>query len=88
MRVGPVLLRRKMPQIKNGPKTLNDLLERVYSGCMARMKDETRCSKISYAAAKDAGWYKGKDGKWHKRKDNESIKDKLDIEPRGTIVIQ
>jgi hypothetical protein len=77
-----------MPQVANAPKGLNDLLERVYSGCMARMKDETRCSKISWAAAKQAGWYKGKDGKWHKRKGEESIKDTIDAKPVHEIIYQ
>jgi len=77
-----------MPQVKDAPKGLNDILESAYNSCMARMKDETRCSKISWAAAKNAGWFRGKDGKWHKRKAGESIKDKIDVTPGHEIIYQ
>jgi hypothetical protein len=56
-----------MPQVPNGPKGLNSLLESVYSGCMKEHNDKGRCSATAWQAAKNAGWYRGKDGKWHKK---------------------
>lgn len=57
-----------MPQVSGGPKTLNSLLERVYSSCMARRKNKSMCSATAWSAAKGAGWYRDKDGKWKQRK--------------------
>lgn len=57
-----------MPQIKNGPKALNELLERVYASCMNEKNNKTTCSKIAWTAAYSAGWYRDKSGKWKKRK--------------------
>lgn len=55
------------PQVKDGPKGLNSLLEEVFTGCTKGGKDETSCSKIAWDAAKKAGWAKGPDEKWHKK---------------------
>ncbi len=55
-----------MPQIKNGPKALNDLLEKVYKSCMNLNNDSTQCSKISWDAAKKI-WKKDDKGNWVKK---------------------
>ena len=57
-----------MPQIKNGPKKLNELLENVYSSCMKEKNNKTICSKEAWGAAYNNGWYKDKKGKWTQRK--------------------
>ena len=57
-----------MPRVKNGPSSLNSLLESVYSSCMKKHKNPTMCSQSAWGAAKNAGWIRGDDGKWHKRK--------------------
>ena len=57
-----------MPQVKEGPKGLNSLLESVYSSCMKKRNNQAVCSMEAWTAAKNAGWFKTKDGKW-KRKD-------------------
>ena len=57
-----------MPQIKNGPKELNELLEAVYSSCMKKKNDKAICSKESWGAAYNNGWHKDKSGKWKKKK--------------------
>ncbi len=56
-----------MPQVKDGPASLNNLLERVYSDCMKRRNNPSMCSQSAWSAAKNAGWFRGSDGKWHKR---------------------
>jgi hypothetical protein len=56
-----------MPQVKDGPKSLNDLLEEVYSKCMLKHKNAAMCSASAWSVAKDAGWQLGKDKKWHKK---------------------
>lgn len=56
-----------MPQVKDGPKSLNSLLESVYASCMKEHNNEAMCSASAWAAAKNAGWRRGKDGKWHKK---------------------
>ena len=56
-----------MPQIKNGPVTLNTLLEEVYSKCMKKHKNEAMCSMSAWSVAKESGWRLGKDKKWHKK---------------------
>lgn len=56
-----------MPQVKDGPKELNALLESVYSDCMSSNNNEALCSKEAWSAARNAGWRKGKDGKWRKK---------------------
>ena len=60
-------VKKKMPQIKGGPKSLNVLLERVYADCMSEHNNESRCSAAAWTAARNDGWEKGKDGKWHKK---------------------
>jgi len=72
-----------MPQIKGGPKELNKLLERVYRQCMLTRKNETKCSKIAWGAAKNAGWYKDKDGKWKKRKKGKKQQSAIMLYERG-----
>ena len=63
-----------MPQVANGPKTLNELLERVYGSCIASGKDKGYCSRVSWQAAHDAGWYKDpKSGKWRKKDFSKAI---------------
>ena len=57
-----------MPQVSGVPKELNRLLESAYSSCMADKNNKALCSKISWGAARNAGWYKDKDGQWKKRK--------------------
>jgi len=57
-----------MPQVKDGPKELNDLLEEVYSKCMKKHNNEAMCSMSAWSVAKDAGWYIAKDKKWKRRK--------------------
>ena len=64
-----------MPQVSDGPKELNTLLEEVYSECMKKKKNAGYCSRISWTAAENAGWHKGKDGKWKKKSDSEARKD-------------
>jgi len=66
-----------MPQVSDGPKELNDLLESVYSECMKKIKNETKCSKIAWGAASNAGWHKDKDGNWKKKSDAEIREDEL-----------
>lgn len=58
-----------MPQVKDAPSALNKLLESVYRTCMLKYKSKSKCSKIAWGAAKNAGWYKDKKtGKWKKKK--------------------
>lgn len=56
-----------MPQVENGPKELNDILESSYTQCMID-GDEEKCSKISWGAAKRAGWEQDENGQWAKKK--------------------
>lgn len=61
-----------MPQFSNAPKELNNLLEKVYSGCMEQrentQKNKTYCSRVAINQAERLGWYKDeKDGKWKKK---------------------
>lgn len=58
-----------MPQIKNAPLELNNLLEEVYSKCMKKHNNEAMCSASAYTAAKDVGWHKDKkNGTWKRKK--------------------
>jgi len=57
-----------MPQVIDGPKELNELLESVYSSCIIQGGSEQYCSQISWTAAKNAGWKKDNEGKWVKEK--------------------
>lgn len=66
-----------MPQVQGAPKELNDLLENVYSDCMKKRKNETKCSKIAWGAAENAGWHKNKKGEWKKKSDEEIRKDEI-----------
>lgn len=66
-----------MPKIENGPAELNSLLESVYSECMKKRKNETRCSKIAWGAASNAGWHKNKKGEWKKKSAEEIKKDEI-----------
>jgi len=66
-----------MPQVTDGPKKLNDLLEQVYSECIASKKSAKYCSKIAWTAVENAGWAKDKDGKWHKKSAEEAKKDMI-----------
>ena len=66
-----------MPKIENGPAELNSLLESAYSECMKKSKNETKCSKIAWGAASNAGWHKNKQGKWVKKNAEEMKKDEL-----------
>lgn len=66
-----------MPKIEGGPEGLNNLLESVYSECMKTKKNETRCSKIAWGAAENAGWHKNKKGEWKKKSVEELKKDAL-----------
>jgi len=65
-----------MPQVTGGPKALNELLESTYSSCVAGGGSKESCSKISWAAAKNAGWYKDKNGEW-KKKTEKNIKKRI-----------
>jgi len=56
-----------MPQVTGGPKALNNLLESVYSSCIASGGSESQCSKESWGAARAAGWKKDSKGKWVKK---------------------
>ena len=52
-----------MPQVKNGPKELNELLESVYAQCMEYQREHGKkskedCARIAWHAAKRAGWKK------------------------------
>ena len=73
-----------MPQVKDGPKKLNELLESVYSSCIGGGGSKTSCSKQAWGAAANAGWKKDKDGKWKKTikvsKRIEKLEDELGIE--------
>ena len=51
-----------MPQVSDGPKKLNELLEQVYQQCIVDGGSESSCSKIAWDAAKKAGWNKTKEG--------------------------
>lgn len=60
-----------MPQIKDAPKKVNEILEAAYQNCLKEKGyDKERCSKIAYGALKNAGWYKDTDGKWKKKQAN------------------
>ena len=58
-----------MPQVTDGPKELNDLLESVYQSALKQYKgDEGKASAVAWAAAKQAGWEKNeKTGEWEKK---------------------
>lgn len=56
-----------MPQVKNGPKALNNLLENVFDSCKKNGGNSESCSKQAWSAAKNAGWYKDTKGNWRKR---------------------
>ena len=66
-----------MPQVADGPKGLNDLLEEAYSNCMKERNNAKKCSKIAWGAAENAGWHKNKDGKWVKKSAEEMKKDEI-----------
>lgn len=57
-----------MPQVSEGPKALNDLLESAYSSCIAGGGTEASCSRQAWGAAKAAGWKKNKEDDWMKEK--------------------
>ena len=58
-----------MPQIKDAPKEVNDILESAYQAALKDYPDDKeKASKISYGALKNAGWEQDKDGKWVKKK--------------------
>lgn len=61
------------PQIANGPKQLNELLEDVYNKCIKSGKSKSICSASAWSAAHSAGWYKGDDNKWHKKSFSEMV---------------
>jgi len=44
---------------------------------MKDKKNATICSKVAWAAAKNAGWYKNKQDKWTKKSDAEIKRDEL-----------
>ena len=67
-----------MPQVKDAPEGLNKILESAYRSCMQKYKNEEKCSKIAWGAAKNAGWKKGNDGKWHKEDQQEYTFDSTD----------
>lgn len=66
-----------MPKVEGAPIGLNSLLEEVYATCMKTKKNETRCSKIAWGAAENAGWHKNKKGDWVKKSEEEMKKDEL-----------
>ncbi len=65
-----------MPTAKNAPKSLNDLLEKVYSNCLKEKAgttaDKTSCSKIAWDVAKKT-WTQSPDGTWHKKPQTRTI---------------
>lgn len=51
-----------MPQIENGPKGLNSILESTYASALGSGKSKESASRIAWATAKQS--YKNKDEKW------------------------
>lgn len=51
-----------MPQVSDGPKGLNDILESAYASALKQDKTKASASAIAWAAAKDQ--YKKKGGRW------------------------
>lgn len=66
-----------MPKVEGAPQALNDLLETVYSSCMTKHNNETRCSKEAWSSAERQGWHKNKRGEWKKKSDDEMKKDEI-----------
>lgn len=57
-----------MPQVKGAPKHMNEIMEATYATCMKKYGDETRCAKIAFGAAKNAGYRQDSKGNWKKTK--------------------
>ncbi len=66
-----------MPQITNGPKELNALLEQIYSECIKSKKSPGYCSRIAWIGVENAGWKKNKKGEWNKKSAEEMKKDAI-----------
>lgn len=75
-----------MPQVENGPESLNALLEEVYSSCMATKKDKSVCSASAWKVAESNGWHKNKEGKWTKKSAEEIKRD--DLIKKGGIKVK
>lgn len=75
-----------MPQVSDGPKELNNLLEQVYNECINSKKDKGYCSRISWTAAENAGWHKNKKGEWVKKSVEEMKRD--DLIKKGGIKVK
>lgn len=60
-----------MPQVKDAPQGLNNLLESVYQKNVADEGAE-KASKLAWGAAKKAGWEKSED-KWSKNEEEVNV---------------
>ena len=70
-----------MPQVPDGPKELNALLEAAYQSAMKQYGgDKGKASAVAWAAAEKAGWKKDKDGKWVKERKNEMTEQTVPLE--------
>lgn len=72
-----------MPQVADGPKGLNEILESTYQYCISSGGSEQYCSQVAWTAAKQK-YKKDKNGKWIKKSLFEDIL-KLNNENKGVI---
>ena len=58
-----------MPQVDEGPKELNRLLEEAYQKALKQYDgDQEKASATAWKAAAEAGWHKREDGTWAMRR--------------------